>query len=680
MTYAPADFETLRASHPLLGQMSQSLQSFFKLLIMCKNTPRGMQNAPLIARMANANINAVLGTSVEHNLDVEGPNFVVEVVKLWISSTLNAVTYVHEKSKMGLFLYARINSLNVLMTELRNDYQRLLASLSNRSDVNELAMFVAGQLQHCIAEARAYAEKRDERRIIDALQFLTRYRANNAFSIRGNNGLEDVAARNAFLTIHHYKADFNALTEVPISEYQAALDPILQGIRSFVPTPKEAALEQARNLKPTAMKLGRDIQIFLDTDAENKSLGGARNLKSSLQSMKNLLDNLVPHGIILDEFTTGLTAMEMATFMADLDDYISQRESQIRQDEAQSRAANQELSKSAPQLKLPDLHGFSSYLSWKAAADELLPLHQNELVKRQLVKGSLKNKEDILRCKDVGFKAMMQYLELRYSSSLLIPALIEEACKLRKAHDEKSSYDNLTSFVALLNQLRAHKEEHRLTMHIRQKLAPILLHNVNLSMFYRDIGKKEQELKRLEEQAGEAPDGASVVSYALGDEYEDQRRAFWIEEILSYLNVVRKIVSQQQTEPHTGKYRHGNKNYSITQEPSCPVCRQQHVNANGVKMTALTKCPQWQAMTVKQRYAAVKQYSHCVRCTRPKADPGHHGKGCSIADQMNLVCNQCTPASRTHHPLLHDPDLAKSAAASKPVSYTHLTLPTILLV
>ena len=83
----------------------------------------------------------------------------------------------------------------------------------------------------------------------------------------------------------------------------------------------------------------------------------------------------------------------------------------------------------------------------------------------------------------------MSYLEMRYVSLLLIPSLIDETLKMRRATDEKSSYENLTCFVSLLNQLRAHKSEEKLSPHVRQKLAPILLHSVNLTLDYSQISQ-----------------------------------------------------------------------------------------------------------------------------------------------------------------------------------------------
>ena len=553
------------------------------------------------------------------------------------------------------------------MREMRSNYQRLLASLSNRGETNDLAMFVSEQLVFAQDEARQYAQMKDNRCVVDALLYMDRYTNTNTFSIQGGaNSLQDMAARSTWYAVHHFKQDFDPLTEAPLEGYSRSLEPILTGIRSFVPSPREAAEEQARNLRPTAEALSRDINNFLSLEYENKSLGAAKSLRSSLNNIRGMLEGLVLHGVILDRTSTGMSSVDISNFSSELDDYISQKESQIRREENQSRVETQELSKSAPQLKLPELHGFSSWLGWKSQADLLLPLHKSELIKRQLVRASLKNREDILRCRDIGYKEIMNYLEVRYSSPLHIPALIEECLKMRRAHDERSSYDNLTNFVGLLNQLRAHKSEEKLNLHVRQKLAPLLLNPTNLSLFYRDVSRKEAEMKRVQEESGQAPDGASVVSFALGDDSEKERREFWISEMLVYLSVVRKIVSQQPDSQNRHR-NNNNRNFSSQQQQSsCPICHQSHVNKQGTRLTGLTQCQQWRELDVKARYRAVKQFNHCAKCTRPKSEAGHSGKSCAIAEQFNIICNHCNPPSKTHHPLLHDEDIIKRPAAPKP--------------
>lgn len=669
MTCDAGAFNDFKGENQYLSDMRQDIPSLFKVLHMIMNPPRGSQHGPICTLLTDGEVNGVLANQ-QHNFQPASASFKLDVFKLWVQNVLASVTYVHRKAKLGLFLYTRINKLGALMRELKNNYQRLLASLTNRQEVNDLAMFTAEQLQFAQDEARDYARLKDDRCVMDALLFLHRYANTNTFSIQGGvNSLQDIAGRNTWYAIHHYKGDFDSLTEAPLEDHSKSLEPILAGIRSFVPSPREAAEEQARNLRPTAVALGRDITNFLAMDNDNKSLGAAKSLRSSLSNIRGMLEGLVLHGVILDPTTTGISGIDISNYASDLDDYISHRESQIRREENQSRVETQELSKSAPQLKLPELHGFSSWLSWKSQADLLLPLHKSDLIKRQLVRVSLKNKEDIVRCRDIGYKEIMNYLELRYSSPLLIPALIEDCLKMHRAHNERTSYENLTNFVSLLNQLRAHKSEDKLNLHVRQKLAPILLHSINLSLFYRDIGRKEAELKRSEEESGQAPDGASVVSFAVGDESEKERREFWITEMLTYLTVVRKIVSQQQAE-NQGRYKNNsnNRNFSSSssQEPSCPVCHQNHVNKQGARVTALSRCEQWRDLDVKARFRAIKQFSHCVRCTRAKSDPGHTRGSCNFAEQNNIQCNHCSPPSKTHHPLLHDADLLRGPQTPKP--------------
>ena len=371
LTMDAAAFNDFKGANQYLSDMRQDIPSLFKVLSMILHPPHGQQHGPICTLLTDGEVNAVLANQ-QHNFQAGSASFKLDVLKLWIQTVLSSVIYVHKKAKLGLFLYTRIVKLGVLMRELRNNYQRLLASLSNRSETNDLAMFTAEQLQFAQDEARDYARLRDDRSVLDALLFLDRYTSTNNFSIEGGaNSLQDTAGRNTWYSIHHYKADFDPLTEAPLDEYGKSLEPILAGIRSFVPSPRETAEEQARNLRPTAISLSNDITNFLALDDGNKSIGAARSLKSSLTNVRGMLEGLVLHGVILDQTTTGISAIDISNFSSDLDDYITQRESQIRREENQSRVETQELSRSAPQLKLPDLHGFSSSMKVVTAEEEL---------------------------------------------------------------------------------------------------------------------------------------------------------------------------------------------------------------------------------------------------------------------------------------------------------------------
>ena len=670
LSMSAAQFTQWKTRSVLLTPLKQDIPSLYQLLYMCGNPGRGQQNGPLLEAMDNNNVNVVLAASLDHNYDNQEQWLNVRVFFLWITVTIAAVAYVHKKARAALYLHARIENLGNKLTELRNEYQRLLASLANRSEVNGLALYCADQHQRCLDEVKTYCNLKEQTHINNAKHFQDW--EEDYFTINGGpNSLEDMAQLNRWYDLHHHHPDINPLSLDPLDAYGTALGPILSGIRQFQPSPRELALEQAANLKPSASTLSKNISDFLMLEQESKSLGVAKTFRTSLNSMRAMLQGLIIHGVILNADTTGMDLVQMDEYQAQLDDYISSKETQIRREEAQMREESQQLSKSAPQLRLPDLTGFNTWLSWRTAQEQILPLHKSDLIKKQLVKNSLKQKEDILRTKDLDFKSTMSYLELKYSSPFLIPSLVESMTKMKKAHSDRSSYENLTTFVSLLNQLRAHGAEAKLDALVRSKLAGILLHSTNLSMFYKDLNRKEKELKEKEAQEEDVPDGASMVSFAVAPHFEEERRKYWIQEILSYLEIVRKIVSQDQNNPQhpEGKpNRNYNRNYNASQTPTCPICHLTHQTKSGQPTSYLGKCRRFLDMDPKSRIAACSQYNFCKRCLNPKSDPSHNveGKrGCSLADQHNIICRKCSPHSKTHHELLHDPDLNKSASGGK---------------
>ena len=664
-------FDNFKAQNVMLSSLNRDHHSLYKLLCMVNTPGRGQQFNPLLALMNNNEVNNVLSTSTEHDLDANDEHHPLLVFRIWVRTAMAALDYQRKKARAAICLYARIESLGGNVLELRNKYQRLLASLTNRGEVNAFALHVAQELQGCIDDTLTYLAINDQQHIQNIPLAIDGFRELDDFSITGvPDGLYDIAARDAFWQYHHHVVNFNCLVTAPFNQHSNTIEPILTGIRNFSMSPREEALERASNLRPSAAKLKEDIVRFLSTPEEQRSLGAAKTFRSTLGSMKQMLESLLPHGVLLSSESTGLSGAEMMDFSSELDDFISKKESLLRKEEAAARLEKQELSKSTPQLKLPPLHGFQSYLSWKSAADVLLPLHQSDLIKKQLVRNSLKNQDDLMRTVDLDFSSILGYLEKRYASPLLIPALVESLTRMKKAYDDKSSYDNLTVFVSLLNQLRAHNAEDRLDYNTRQKLAPILLHGTNLTMFFRDLQKKEKELKSREAEEDDVPDHASILSHAMGERFEKERREFWIEECMTYLDVVRRLVSSNASSSSDRKTRgNASKNYSTNPSGGCPVCHGTHRNDRGEVVTSLAKCERFKnEFSPKQRIKKVEQLNFCKRCLKSKADISHNnegGRGCRLADQNNWTCNKCSPPSRTHHSLLHDPDLLRPSGPSR---------------
>ena len=542
-----AQFTQLQTAHPCLSSYTKTPVSLYKLLFLLKHVPRGQQTAPLIADMTDDNVNQVLSSSLGDGLDAGAEDHKIKVLRRWIVAAISAIRHQHIKARMMITIHSRFKEDRARVRDVKNEYTRLMASLCNRSQVNSSAMTAAAFLQQTINDCNTYVRTYDEDAVHNSPLVFPNFLIVEDFSFSGaRHGLNTIISNRTIWYRCHHAPELSALDIKSIKELKEELDPVLQGIRSFVQTPFELAIEQARNIRPEICELRVQITAFLDSAPGARSLGRAKSLMASIKSSKVMIDSLKPAGVMPTVDTVGISNTQIIGYMTELDNYITERESDIRKSEQQARIESQELSKSAPQLRLPELHGFSSYLSWKNSFQTLIPLHSNDLIKKQIVRDSLKNGEDVLSTKDLSFKATVEFLEMKYNSPLLIPHLIDTMCNLKKANDNKSSYANLTQFFSLYEQLKIHGAHVKVDLNIREKMASLLLHEINLVLFFKDIGEYEEELKQKEKDDDPTIcDDVSILSMALGEKYEEERREHWISEMRQYLAIVRRIVSAE---------------------------------------------------------------------------------------------------------------------------------------
>ena len=680
-----AQFTQLQTSHPCLSSYTKTPVSLYKLLYLLKHVPRGQQTAPLIADMTDDNLNQILSTSFGDGLDAGADDHKIKVLRRWIHAAITSIRHQHIKARMMITIHSRFKEDKARVRDVKNEYTRLMASLCNRSQVNSSAMTAAAFLQQTINDCNTYVRTYNEDAVQNSRLVFTNFLIVEDFSFSGaRHGLNTIITDKSIWYRCHYAPELSALDIKSIKELKEELDPVLQGIRSFVQTPLELAIEQARNIRPEICELRGQVTAFLNSAPGVRSLGRAKSLMASIKSSKVMIDSLKPAGVTATVDNVGISNTDIVAFMGELDNYIFERESDARKAEQQARIESQELSKSAPQLRLPELHGFSSYLSWKNSFQTLIPLHSNDLIKKQIVRNSLKNGEDVLRTKDLSFKATVEFLEMKYNSPLLIPHLIDTMCKLKKAHDNKSSYANLTEFFSLYEQLKLHDAHVKVDLNIREKMASLLLHEMNLVLFFKDIDEYEEQLKQKEKDDDpNIGDDASILSMTLGEKYEEQRREHWVTKMRQYLSIVRRIVStetaQRVSVPASGgssnnsnsRRKNGNRggNYSVRPAAGCPVCHENHVTKGGEVLASLSQCKQFVQKNIKSRLKVVETLNYCRRCLRSRTDPAHitsSGRGCRISDEKDAKCNLCDPPSRTHHTLLHDPEMQRGARPGNP--------------
>ena len=70
-------------------------------------------------------------------------------------------------------------------------------------------------------------------------------------------------------------------------------------------------------------------------------------------------------GLVVSHETCGINQVELEDFYVKISNTLAQKEYEAKVNEAKQKAVNQELAKGAPQLELPPLRGFSSWLNFR---------------------------------------------------------------------------------------------------------------------------------------------------------------------------------------------------------------------------------------------------------------------------------------------------------------------------
>ena len=326
-----AQFTQLQTSHPCLSSYTKTPVSLYKLLYLLKHVPRGQQTAPLIADMTDDNLNQILSTSLGDGLDAGADDHKIKVLRRWIVAAITSIRHQHIKARMMITIHSRFKEDKARVRDVKNEYTRLMASLCNRSQVNNSAMTAAAFLQQTINDCNTYVRTYNEDAVQNSRLVFTNFLIVEDFSFSGaRHGLNTIITDKSIWYRCHHAPELSALDIKSIKELKEELDPVLQGIRSFVQTPLELAIEQARNIRPEICELRVQVTAFLNSAPGTRSLGRAKSLMASIKSSKVMIDSLKPAGVTATVDNVGISNTEIIAFMGELDNYISERESAAR--------------------------------------------------------------------------------------------------------------------------------------------------------------------------------------------------------------------------------------------------------------------------------------------------------------------------------------------------------------
>ena len=445
----------------------------------------------------------------------------------------------------------------------------------------------------------------------------------------------------------------------------ASIEPIISGIRSLTPSSLEVAQEKAAFMKASITKIKEEAEDFFKPGSD-RSIGRARHLLSQIKFKKEVIENLQMSGLVVDHQSAGVTPEELGDLFIKIENELAQKEFEAKVNEAKQRAANNELAKGAPQLQLPPLNGFSSWLTFRRAIGDIMPLHSNPLIKKQILLKGLRNKEDHSRCQSMDYDDCFKYLVQRYESSALIPGLIDELLRLSPATSDRQAYENLTQLISTTSMIQSYDQLDKLDSNARSKLTYILIHRDLQLDFLKDQTIFEKGIKKEFCPDTDELDAISEASCLQSVE---------VEQMSNYLAITRELIKTKDSSKrhsHNNKSKNSNYNtqsqsFSAKQEEDykCPLCCETHLDKGRV-LYSLSRCHRFQKMNVQQRISVVESKGHCKRCLRSKSD-GTHNNGCSIGKDKNIQCSKCTPPSSTHHHLLHLDKQSQQNQPNKPL-------------
>ena len=630
-----------------------------------------------ITNFNNQNVNDLLETLYQQDGDDKSdPGYKFTLfVERFIPACLKAVKFVHQKARMGVELYYDIVHLKKDIAKLKIYYHQMLTSLKDRAKVNNLLLHVMVTMDDAMKKLKNYSNHWEENSFKQCTSILEGkvevHRENFYFD---NTEAEDDGNLKAWV---EKKLIYNHLLCIPDISPESVpifkgltedLHPIINGIRTFTPSPLEIAKERAAFMKITISKVVSDAQDFLSKDGEH-TIGKAKYLLDQIKSKREAIDNLQLSGLVIDHQTVGVTLEELDEYYVKISNILSQQEFESKINEAKQRAANNELAKGAPQLELPPLTGFSSWLNFKKSLNEIMPLHSNPLVKKQILLKSLRNKEDKNRCQNMDYENCFSYLIQRYESSALIPELIDSLLDMSPAISDKQSYENLTQLISTTAMIKTYDQLDKLDNNARSKLMFILLHRELQLHFLKDQSIFEESIRK--EICSDLVDLESLsdASCLNTPELESKRRSWWLEQMTRYLGIARDLVKHHQSvkkssssRKQQSNYNSQSKSYSVNEQDDsqyqCPICDVQHIRKGDV-LLSLSQCFRFRRMDVQERISIVDTYDHCKICLRAKSD-GQHNDGCTLARERQLRCTKCDPPSASHHTMIHCEDYQSS--------------------
>ena len=598
------NFANVRANLPGLGRVLQTA------ITEAKNYRLRHVAESCLAKFDNRDINNELIIACQNAGEETDQQYLYLLfTERFLPLCYEALMFTLKKARLAIQAYFLIEQVKSETAQLKSDYQLMLTSLKNRASVNTKMITVMANKKKAIDDFKSYASYWEAeafkwvRCILKQLNFHESLSEENLKTWIDQRVIHENIVKADICTPETLPV-FKAITD--------DLDPIINGVRTFTPTPLELAQEKAVLIKSSAARIRKESEDFLKPESE-KTIGKAKSLLEQIKSMRCTIDNLQLSGLLISIETVGITQDELEEFYVKISNTLAQKEYEVKLNEAKEKAATNELARGAPQLQLPPLNGFSSWLNFRKAINDIMPLHSNSLIKKQILLKGLKNKEDLLRCQQMDYEDGFKYLVQRYESSALIPGLIDELLKLVPATTDRQTYENLTQLISTTSMLQSYNSIEKLDSNCRSKLIYILINRELQLQFLKDQVLYEESIKK-EIPEDRMLDAISEITVLQTAEIEEKRRTWWLEQMGRYLIIVRELI-KTKTKSQNQSMSFATESKEVETVESCPVCNDVHIFM-GKCMVSLAKCPTFisEDFSVEKRREIVKKFGYCIRC------------------------------------------------------------------
>ena len=676
----PQQLEPFRGCMPELGTVEANPMGFYHVLYMLSNAT--VQNTrpfrrEVVALMTNDPVHALLRTNFAQPGDnpMEDDYLMTLFLRL-VKVVLNTIAVLHQKARLGVTAYSYNKQLTRQLNNLEVLVQDMQYTLCTRADANNAAHKLIRYRAKTLETLEEYIKLDNPIHPTKTPMFLQEYTVRGEFKFDGDSGLNTFVENRTLW--HNYivdpDLDLNLIPEM--ITLKDTLKEIFKEIKSFVPNSLDAAADVAKNLRPVIVNTCDEYDTF--KASPTKTVGKASSLMKDIDGHRSTIQKLQGDGLIINEASVGTSQQNLQTMYAYLSDYVRTEEQKDRLAEAKAKIELQELSKASANVKLTisPLNGMMSWLAFLQSYEEIIPLHTSELVKAQVVRNALTNKQDKKYCQDLNHEDMMTYLRMKYDHPSLIPDLISEVINLPRASTYAISHNNICQFQQMCMHLKHHNAEYQLDGATRDKLIPVLLPEKLQVDFLKSRRTKEIEWKQDFNLDGppEGDDNMSICGQK-DERLEELRRKHFITEMTENLPIMRQLMKNFSESSSNGEKNKASlesktppvqmenfDNDSATDSSTsdsedsssqdCPICFTIHRNKNGDIIESLGRCSKFRFMEPKTKAKVLRRTKYCPRCLKVKDPETHKYDTCSWADSKLLICYKHDKPTTSHHPIL----------------------------